>query len=123
MTAKNIAYTGVDASISFDLSEALDSSVNLVGKTMLSTIKLDRLADDGTAIFKHDKVIDSDDLDPDNTKSLIIPITAEEMQAFLEKKYFFDLKIFDTDGVALIYIPYQELDVTEAVTERITISS
>lgn len=120
----NTAYRGFDASFEFDLSDALDDSVNLVGKTALFTVKHDRTAADNTAVLTHDEIITSDDLDTTNTKLLIISFDAAAMQNVPEVDggYYFDLKLFNEDGSGLLYVPYQALTVIDDVTDRIAIS-
>lgn len=118
----NTAYRGFDASFEFDLTDALAESVSLIGVTALFTVKQNRLAADDTAILTHDDVISSDDLDPDNSKLLIISFAAAAMQAISENTYFFDLKLFNADGSGLLYIPHQQLTVIDDVTDRIAIS-
>lgn len=121
-TDDNIIYRGFDASFRFDFTDALAEDVDLVGITALFTLKLDRKADDTTATLKHDEIISSDDLDPDNSKLLIISFDAEAMQAVSEGTYYFDLKLFNPDGTGLIYVPYTEQLVIDDVTDRIAIS-
>lgn len=118
----NTAYRGFDFSLQFDLSTALPDGVSLIGKTALFTVKSIRTAADSTAILTHDEVIDSDDLDTDNDKLLIISFDAEAMQAVNEGTYYFDLKVFNEDSSGLLYVPYQVLNVIDDVTDRIAIS-
>lgn len=120
--SRNRAYRGFDTTFSFDLSEALDDDVNLVGKTALFTVKADRKAVDNTAALRKDFIISADDLDADNTKLLIIAFSAEEMLDITEGTYYKDLKLFNADETGLLYVPYEKLKVVDDVTDRIVIS-
>lgn len=120
--SRNKAYRGFDTTFSFDLSDALDADINLVGKTALFTVKLNRKAPDSTAALKKDFVISADDLDVDNTKLLIIAFSAEEMLDIEEGTYYKDLKLFNPDHTGLLYVPYEKLKVIDDVTDRIVIS-
>lgn len=119
---KNKIYRGFDTTFPFDLSDALDDSIDLVGKTLLFTLKSDRVADDSTATLENDFVISSDNLDLDNAKLVYVSFTAAQMQAVNENIYYYDLKIFDDQGKGVIYVPYIEVQAIDDVTDRIAIS-
>lgn len=116
------AYRGFDASFVFDLADALPSGTDLIGKSALFSLKQNRLAPDTDLALHQDFVIDSSHLDPDVATTLIIAFSAAAMQGVAENLYFFDLKIFDDTGKGVLYVPHQEVQIIDDVTDRIVIS-
>lgn len=114
-----VGYVGFDFTLVFMLEDVLEQTVNLVGKKAIFSVKENRHADDSTAILKKDFTVTASDLDQYNSKTLLVKFSAEEMLGITEGVYFYDLKIFDPNMSGLIYVPFQELEIIDDVSDRI----